>query len=118
MHIQPKVNDVRVGGGGHNCPEQDDTESGSGKKKEVHDTRARTHSGRDVPVGVTETAAARYVELYSSRRTLISFKPVFISRFDFVCLASALTSNPVERSVNINYERTNDAHNQYETPIA
>lgn len=98
MHIRPKVNDVRVGGGGHNCPEQDDTESGSGKKKEVHDTRARTHPVCEVSVGVTETAAAaaaRYVELYSSRRMLISFEPVFISRFDFVCLASALTSNPV-----------------------
>jgi len=33
MHIQPKVNNARRGVGGHNCPEQDDTESGSERKK-------------------------------------------------------------------------------------
>jgi len=45
MHIQPKVNNARRGVGGHNCPEQDDTESGSErKKKEVHDTHTRTRT--------------------------------------------------------------------------
>lgn len=44
MHIQPKVNNARRGVGGHNCPEQDDTESGSESKKEVHDTRTHTYN--------------------------------------------------------------------------
>lgn len=44
MHIQPKVNNARRGVGGHNCPEQDDTESGSERKKEVHDTRTHTYN--------------------------------------------------------------------------
>lgn len=49
------------------------------RKKEVHDTRARTHPVYYVSVGVTETAAAaataRYFELYSSRRTLFRSNP-------------------------------------------
>uniref|UniRef100_A0A2S2PN87 Uncharacterized protein n=1 Tax=Schizaphis graminum TaxID=13262 RepID=A0A2S2PN87_SCHGA len=44
MHIQPKVNNARSGVGGHNCPEQDDTKSGSERKKEVHDTRTHTYN--------------------------------------------------------------------------
>lgn len=46
------------------------------RKKEVHDTRARTHPVCYMSVGVTETAAAaRYFELYSSRRTLFRSNP-------------------------------------------
>jgi len=45
MHIQPKVNNARRGVGGHNCPEQDDTESGSERKKRcMTHTYAHTHT--------------------------------------------------------------------------